>query len=272
MKFLIVSLLLVISVLHSLQTKSQSIDTLIDVGRYKLHFNIVKGSGIPVLFESGGGYDGTVWSEIVKRLHDSIDATLITYDRAGMGKSGIDTNNISILSEVKGLETALSKLSYAKNIFLVAHSFGGAYAILFSARNEKKVKGAVLLDITLPCFMTEEKAKELLEPYKKELPELKEKSIGTYYLLMNYENSVALLSKTSFPPSIPATVISSDSTSFKGQDSILWKACQKALGELPNHHYLLAEKTGHYIHADNPQLVTDEIIKLYRQILGKEKD
>ena len=272
MKFLVIISFFIATIFHSLQTKSQTIDTLVDVGRYKLHFNIIKNSGMPILFESGGGYDGTVWNEVVKRLHDSVNATLITYDRAGMGKSGIDTTNINILNEIKGLETASKKLGYGKNIFLVAHSFGGAYATLFSSRNENKVKGAVLIDITLPCFMTAKKAKELTEPYKNELPALKEKLVGTYYLLVNYEKSIDLYRKTPFPSTILATVIGSDIPPFKGQDSISWKACQKAFGELPSHHYVLAEKSGHYIYADNPNLVTDEIIRLYRQMSAKEKN
>jgi hypothetical protein len=39
---------------------SQTIDTLIDFGGYRLHFNIVQGDGVPILFESGGVDDGSV--------------------------------------------------------------------------------------------------------------------------------------------------------------------------------------------------------------------
>ena len=35
--------------------QSQVLDTLIDVGGHRLHFNIIKGKGVPILFESGGG-------------------------------------------------------------------------------------------------------------------------------------------------------------------------------------------------------------------------
>jgi hypothetical protein len=35
----------------------QTIDTLVDVG-YRLHFHIIKGKGMPILFEAGGGGDG----------------------------------------------------------------------------------------------------------------------------------------------------------------------------------------------------------------------
>ncbi len=271
MKLFIAGIVFLVTFTNSLQVNSQTIDTLVEVGGYQLHFNIIKGLGIPILFESGGGHDGAVWTDIVKRLHKVTNATLITYDRAGMGKSSIDTSDINILSEVKGLENGLKKLGYTNNLLLVAHSFGGAYANFFSSRNEHKVLGAVLLDITLSCFMTSEKVKELTQPYEKELSTLKNKSIGTYYLLVNYEKSITLLKKTPFPSKIPAIVIGSDIPQFKGLDSITWKSCQKTFGELPNHQFILAKKSGHYIYLDDPELVTKEIVKLYNQVSVKKK-
>lgn len=270
MKLLIVGLAFLLINVDPLKAKSQAVDTMVDAGGYKLHFNIIKGSGVPILFESGGGHDGTVWNDIVKRLHGSTNATLITYDRAGMGKSGIDTTHINILGEVQGLQKALKNLGYTKSIFLVAHSFGGAYATLFSSKAENQVKGAVFIDITLPCFMTPEKAKEMTEPYNKELPDIKEKTIGTYYLLLNYAKSTDLLRKTQFPSTVPATIISSDTSPYTGRDSIVWKSCQKSFGELPNHHYIMAEKTSHYVYLNNPELVTNEILKLYKLISVKK--
>lgn len=99
----------------SLKGFSQTVDTLIDVGTHKLHFNIIKGEGIPIVFESGAGNDGTVWNDLLNPLSQQIGAPLITYDRAGFGQSGIDTANISIASEVENLELALSKLQIEKN-------------------------------------------------------------------------------------------------------------------------------------------------------------
>lgn len=112
--------------------QSQTIDTLIDVGGHRLHFKIIKGKGTPIIFESGSADDGAVWNGLTKILRDSIDATLITYDRAGSGKSEIDTSTVNLLNEVKGLEKGLKKLGYSNNLYLVAHSLGGSYSILYS--------------------------------------------------------------------------------------------------------------------------------------------
>ena len=75
----------------SQKNQSQTKDTLVNVGTHKLHFNILKGNGIPILFESGGGNDATVWNSILPSIHKITSATIITYDSAGHGKSTIDS-------------------------------------------------------------------------------------------------------------------------------------------------------------------------------------
>jgi len=52
MKALIIPLL-VFTVFNCFSTQAQTLDTLIDVGGYQLHFVILKGKGIPILFEAG---------------------------------------------------------------------------------------------------------------------------------------------------------------------------------------------------------------------------
>lgn len=245
--------------------QSQDLDTLIDVGGHRLHFNITKGKGVPILFESGGGDDGSVWNDLRKNLKDSVGPTLITYDRAGTGKSEIDTSKIDILNEIKDLEIALKKLGYLKDIFIVAHSLGGSYSTLFCSRNKTIIKGCVFIDINLPCFMTKQKVREIKAIYTSELPTLKKQKIGIYYLLTNFEKTNDLIRKIAFPASIHATIISSHIPPYKGVDSTQWKFCQKQFGKLPNHTYVLAEKCRHYVFIDYPILVTDEIIKMYRR-------
>lgn len=143
-----VNRLLIMSLLFiSVSTKGQSknIDTLINVGKYKLHFNVFKGKGVPILFESGAGNDGSVWNNLLKPLHDSIGAPLITYDREGFGKSELDTAGLNIINEIKGLEMALKKLGFTNKYFLVAHSLGGNYAMVFTSEIAEKSKEVSLL-------------------------------------------------------------------------------------------------------------------------------
>lgn len=246
--------------------QSQTIDTLINVGKYKLHFNIVKGMGIPILFESGAGNDGSIWDTLLNPLHDSLGATLITYDREGFGKSEIDTTDLNIITEIEGLEIALKKLGFTNKYFLVAHSLGGNYAMAFTQRNSKKVVGAVFIDIVSPCFMTEDRVKQVRKIFQDSLDVIKKESLGFYYIVQNYDYSSRVMREASQSLKIPLTIICSDTPPFQGIDSITWKKCmEKFASGFLNRKYLLAKNCGHYVFIDDPTLVIDEIIRRYRK-------
>lgn len=266
---IIKSLKLLIPVLFFLiniiKTHAQIIDTLINVGGHNLHFNIIKGKGTPILFESGGGGDASEWKDIIEKLKDSIDATFITYDRAGMGTSEVDITKTGILDEVKALETALAKLEFTNNLNIVAMSLGGSYSILFASRNPERIKGCIFIDIALSCFMTREKVREI----KNSLEDMDKNTYpGLYYIKLNYEKTHDRLRQTVYPSNIPTTVISSDIPPFRspgGIDSIQWKSCQHSFGSLPNHTYVLAKNCDHFQCETYPGTLT-EIIKMYRRL------
>src|SRR5262245_3928322 len=106
MKALTISIL-AFTVFNCFSAQAQTLDTLIEVGGYKLHFVILKGKGIPILFEAGGGEDATTWNKIIGPVAERTATTLITYDRAGFGKSTFDTTRHGILNGMIGLETGL---------------------------------------------------------------------------------------------------------------------------------------------------------------------
>ncbi|MFN3850348.1 MAG: alpha/beta fold hydrolase [Spirosomataceae bacterium] len=260
---------LIFSILIIYSAQAQTIDTLVDVGGYKLHFRVVKGKGVPIVFESGNGDDSTVWKDLLKPLHDSTQATLITYDRAGLGLSEIDTNKINIQNEVTALETGLKKLGYFKNFFVVSHSFGSYYSTLFALKNPKKVKGVVFIDVLTPCYFTKSRARETKESISKDdWQMLKKEAIGLYHVLDNLESIYDYTKDKQLPPSIPLTVIGADIPPpiVKENKKEEWKNCLRAFGELPNHSYVLAKNSGHKVWKNDPSLVIGEIVKLYRKV------
>jgi|SRR6185437_3917648 len=261
------SLLFCIFIVYNGQ--AQTIDTLIDVGGYKLHFTIIKGKGIPILFEAGNGDDGSVWKDILKPLHDSTGATLITYDRAGLGLSGIDTPTISFINEIKGLETGLSKLGYFNKLFLVSHSFGGFYSSLFTYRNKDKVKGAVFIEVATPCFFTSEWAKKFVDSIKsQDWKMIKQYKLGLYYVLADFPAIASYMSDKYLTSETPATLIRADNILpiVKDNEKEKWIDCLKSFGMMPNHRYVVAKNSEHKVWDKNPQIVIYEIIKLYRQV------
>ena len=227
-------------------TKSQALDTLINVGKYDLHFTIIKGKGTPILFEAGGGNDGTVWNRITQAIAEVTGATIITYDRPGLGKSSIDSTQTGIENDIRGLETALLKLGYQNKIMLVSHSLGGFYNTFYASRHLKEVQAIVFIDANHPCFFTEE-----------QLIKMKASQ--------NYRNMVEIVKKNPLPSSIPVIDIVSEQTLFEGTpDAGRWKNCHKDFVSASSHRKgLTAYETGHYIFFANRQLVINAIVTLY---------
>ncbi|OUR91947.1 hypothetical protein A9Q87_09095 [Flavobacteriales bacterium 34_180_T64] len=241
---------------------SQTKDTLVDVGQYKLNFTIIEGSGTPILFESGSGNDATVWKDIIQPIADITGTTIITYDRAGLGKSEIksakdnpEENNI--LNNVIGLEEGLKLLGYDKDIILVAHSLGGFYLTLFASRIEEKVKSVVFIDASLASFYTEAFVNKLNGVISEELlKKFREEKIGLYYEIKNIENSLILLNKTEFPSTIPLIDLVAENpyNPFKNEvDKKRWiSGHQEFVNEQSNRELLIVNKAKHYAFIDNP--------------------
>jgi hypothetical protein len=252
--------------------QAQTIDTLIDVGGHKLHFNIIKGKRTPILFEAGNGDDGSVWQPILDEIHNYTNATIITYDRAGLGKSEIDTTRISFQNEVKDLKVALEKLGYSKKIFIACHSFGGYYASLFTFQNPKTVKGVVCIDIVTPCFFTKEWSDQFIKTIKAEDWEMiKKYKPGLYYALSNFTATSMYMGDKFLNSKTSVTMISAENIQpmIKEDEKKKWTNCSKEFGTMVNHSYVIAKNADHKVWEKNPKVVVDEIVKLYRKVEKK---
>jgi tetratricopeptide (TPR) repeat protein len=239
-------LLFLLSFTHA-KGQARQMDTLVDVAGYKIHFHIVKGKGIPILFEAGGGNDGTVWNDLLQPIATITEATLITYDRVGLGKSTHENKLQSVIVGTNTLEAALIQLGYNGDIILVAHSRGALYATLYTARHPEKVKMAVLIDGSSACDCRQN--------------------------LTTLNGQDPVLKTLSIPVSVPVMALVSYYTPFysqPGKDG--WKGChQDFVAEASNRIGIVAYGCGHYIFKDNPALVINVIAEAYSKIVNKDR-
>ncbi|WP_286849375.1 hypothetical protein [Sphingobacterium sp. UBA7253] len=177
--------------LPGLAVKAQLRDTMINVGNHSLHFTLMEGKGIPIVFESGAGNDGS---------------------------------------------------------------------------NPAQVVGTVMIDIVSPYLMTMERSKSLKSEYASELDNIKKESLGFYHLVLNYEASTAVLHEVAGKINVPMTVIGSGKSPFEEPDRSLFIAALKKFADQKNNRrYLLAQNAEHHVFYDEPDLVIDEIVKLYQK-------
>lgn len=259
------------------EARCQGRDTLVDVGGYRLHFHILPGHGIPILFDAGGGDDGTVWDSLLGPIASLTRAPLITYDRAGFGKSEIDsrTNDVAshgILNGVEGSEAGLRALGYGGSIVLVAHSYAGFYATLYASRHPTLVKAAVLVDANTACWFDDAYLSRFVkERNRSDTVSAKAKNLGAYYQSANLPQTVALMRGVAFPPTIPVIDLVSEYPPFADSaDVARWKACHRRfVAAEPNREGITAYGTTHYVFRDNPPLVILAIAKAYAGAVGE---
>ncbi|MBX0289180.1 alpha/beta fold hydrolase [Hymenobacter sp. HSC-4F20] len=263
--------------LLALPGRAQTVDTLVDVGGYRLHFHIIKGKGTPILLEAGGGDDARVWEPLLRPLAQATGTTLITYDRAGFGKSEVsreaDDTQHGILSGMQGLETGLKKLGYGKELLLVAHSYGGFYSSLYAARHPKQVKAVVLLDAMLPSFATDDFLAGMMRDMQTDIAKNKTEHRGRYFQTLNYPATVQAVRNAPFPASIPVIdVVAEQFFMPNPAEAARWKAChQQFVAAQPNRESLTAYGCGHYLFHENPALAVSAIAKAHAATRGPQQ-
>jgi len=252
---------------------AQTLDTLVDVGGYKLHFAITPGKGIPILFEAGGGDDATTWNNIIRPIFDITHTTLIAYDRIGFGKSGLDSNQHGIVKMADGLETGLRKLGYWGNIILVAHSQGAIYAQFFAFRHPDLVKAVVLIDGTTPCFYEPRRLAATQRSIDAVKNKWREKQPGMYYMSADFSANINVAGNSPFPINVPVTDFVSEYPPFNDTNDIQdWKRChQEFANGAPNRLGITAYGCGHYIFRDDPSLVVCAIGNMYATAINDKE-
>ncbi len=254
--------LLIIFAIAPVFLYAQTIDTLVNVGDYNLHFNIIEGNEIVFLFESGAGDDATVWDEVIQPLSDSTGATIVTYDRAGFGESSLFQNDINIREEIIGLENCLIKLGYSQNYILVGHSYGGFCSTLFASRNPNKVIGYIDIDANLPCMFNEEIRIRMYANRAEFLDSIRVPNPGLYNLGLSFWDDVEIIRNAPISPGIKVIDVVDERQPY---DSLLMIICHKEfVSKSINRNMLIAENSGHYIFRDNPEVVLSTLVSMYR--------
>lgn len=117
---------------------------LVDVGGYRLHVE-VRGTGRPaVVLEGGTWAPAAYWRPIADAL--AADATVVTYDRAGLGHSDPGGRPRTAAVMADELRAALGAAGVAGPYVLVGHSSGGTIVRMFAHRHPSDVAGLVLVD------------------------------------------------------------------------------------------------------------------------------
>ncbi len=116
-----------------------------DAGGFKMHM-VKKGNGAgPTVIMDNGGGGGIRWG---RGLDDTLakQATVVTFDRAFLGKSGKGNTDRSGEVVAAELKLALQNAGIKPPYILVGFSLGGFYIKAFARANPDDTKGLLLID------------------------------------------------------------------------------------------------------------------------------
>ena len=229
-----------------------------------LHFRILEGRKDDlILFESGGGNDSSVWNDLLAPIADATGATLITYDRPGLGSSEVDPQHHGLTSDVERLESGLKDLGYTGHYTLVAHSLGGFYSTFFASRHPELVRAAVLIDVNLACFFTDAFL-PTLRASEANIQKFRTENPARYFSALDFEPMVLKMRSVEFPKTIPVLDFVAEKRDFPPEDFERWRSCHaKFASEAPNRTEYTAYGSGHYIFISNPELAIAAILQAH---------
>jgi pimeloyl-ACP methyl ester carboxylesterase len=111
---------LLLPVASLLPSPPAPLDTLVDVGGYHLHMVVYRGTRpLTIVMESGGGASLAAWSGVEATLATRTGATVVAYDRAGFGGSGLGPAELTPRQQVRQLHQALERLETAPHRIVV---------------------------------------------------------------------------------------------------------------------------------------------------------
>lgn len=240
----------------------------------KLYACVYGNGPVTVVLEAGMREDSRAWRFVIEGLSKS--ATVIAYDRAGMGQSDAGAAPRTSEKIAQELKLLLEHLHARAPYILVGHSAGGWHLRTFAHFYPEAVAGLVLIDSPHEDFearrdellTTEEREqrKAMLAESRAGLPE----AIRLEY--EGLEQSRELYPKLKLPRDLPFVVLAAGRHQWlpernAQQQEEIWRelqgklAARNATGKL-----IIVADSGHNIQRERPDIVVKNILEIVKQV------
>src|SRR5262249_25282218 len=123
------------------------VDTMLDVGGYRVHSRIHRGTiPVTIVMETGGAATLAGWGGLDSVLARRTNATVVAYERAGFGDSELGPLDLDPIAQVRQLGAALERMGVPSRRILVGTSYGGLMAVVHADLYSDQIAGVVLAD------------------------------------------------------------------------------------------------------------------------------
>ena len=297
--FLLLIIITILTLSTSAQAKERYYPgKLVNIGTHRLHINCI-GEGSPsVIIDSGIGGFSLEWINIQNSLADNV--RICSYDRAGYGWSEPGPAPRTTARIADELQTLLIEAKIPAPYILVGHSFGGYNIRYFASKHSELVTGMVLIDSSHPEQFNTEEFKRVSVESKTEYTEKRKNSIRVRIirpiiahnfprenmriasrLMMSIKSKNTLMNELDFME-VSAKQVASRTNNRTHQFPVMiitrgkrvwpenrigdsrerqWSRLQSDLQNISfQSEQLMAYESGHIIHLDQPELVSESIL------------
>lgn len=237
-----------------------------------LAFYVTPGHLPAIVLDAGGGLDSSEWRKVAPALAKQTGSEIITYDRAGEGRSDEVPGPWTAQNAVADLKAGLTKLGVTHDVVLVSHSLAGEIATYFARSDPKWISGAVLVDADVPPFYTDSETAKIVAANEPQIAAVqgKPQSKATRQLVAeaaNYGPVHHTYHQLSWPRGVPVIAIVSSQTPFDTPvDARLWKDAQaKFVSAAPNRRLVVANSS-HDVPTDRPDVVIKAVQDMAAQV------
>jgi pimeloyl-ACP methyl ester carboxylesterase len=231
---------------------------------------------LTVAFEAGFGNDSTVWSAIAPRIRAAGVQTFV-YDRAGMGKSTIDTSApYSLDNDVHIVTTMWTRCGIEGPIVMVGHSYGGAIGVV-AATEDPRIRGVVLVDAMVPGIWPPSELTKNLTTMRAQYDEIRAKAPELAKVAIPWAEALPATLQRLDAVVVPDALPVIDIVAEKGQETPeatqLWReAHERFTAAHPHRESVLATGSSHKVMIDKPELVVDAILRVVAQVQPRVGD
>jgi pimeloyl-ACP methyl ester carboxylesterase len=241
------------------------LDTMIDVGGYRLHLRIYRGSiPLTILMESGGGASLARWSGLDSVLARRTRATIVAYDRAGFGGSELGPADLLPITQVRDIATALDRLGVPSRRVVVGTSYGGLMAVVHADLYRDQVAGVVLVDPMSSRFV--DATGDFVRSTVPHITDPKtdgERAIARLVLTFHSLVDVARVAEPRIRA--PMVVITASKPMWNNREDMdrAWRASHEAIAAAaPGRRLVVAENSGHHVALDRPDTIVEAVVSL----------
>lgn len=239
----------------------------VEANGHKVHV-VIEGRGEPVIvLEAGSASDSSSWRFVQPRL--AALSTVISYDRAGLGRSEPVASPRTAKQIASDLDDVLRAANLKPPYVLVAHSLGVLYSREFAHLHPAEVAGMVLVEPAPPEFYGWFQRRSP-EVWKRLVADASQSSPGAKQELASLDTTIAQAEQAWPMPRVPtyllvATRLQPPLKDAEGMKA--WIAMQKKLCRRLAECTLIEDpRSGHNMPTDDPALIVTSVKKILAQV------